>query len=296
MTDPAADPTHAPDPLAVVDLAAACTAVDGVAPFSGHVLDALANATVHAVHRYGRLAGVAVLSGSDPAELAVHPDFRRQGIGGGLLDAVLTGAPGVWAHGALPAAAALADSRRLTVVRELLQMRRSLAGDLGAGELPAGISLRAFRPGVDDAAFLGVNARAFAWHPEQGRLDQAGLDAEKVQPWFDPAGFLLAVDSRNDADRVVGFHWTKVHATDPTPGDGDAAPGPIGEVYVLGVDPDAGIRGLGTPLSVAGLEYLRGRGLGTVMLYVEGDNVPALKLYERLGFQRYLTDLVYASR
>ena len=83
MTDPEADPTQAPTPSAVVELAAACTAADGVAPFSGHVLDALADSRVDTVHRYGRLVGVAVLSAPIPAELAVHPDHRRQGIGGG---------------------------------------------------------------------------------------------------------------------------------------------------------------------------------------------------------------------
>ena len=282
------------DPSAVVELAAACAAVDGVAPFSGHVLDALADARVETVHRDGRLVGAAVLPAADPGELAVHPDHRRQGIGGALLDRVLGSSPGVWAHGALPAAAGLAASRELTVVRELVQMRRSLTDDPGPAELPAGITLRTFEPGTDDAAFLGVNARAFAWHPEQGRLDQAGLDAEKAQPWFDPAGFFLAVDGRHGRDRVVGFHWTKVHDVDPTPRGGPA--GPVGEVYVIGVDPAAEIRGLGGPLSLTGLRHLRSLGLSTVMLYVEGDNAPALRLYERLGFERFLTDLVYAAR
>ena len=78
--------------------------------------------------------------------------------------------------------------------------------------LPARGDVRTFRPGDDDVAFLGVNARAFAWHPEQGRLDQAGLAAEMAQDWFDPAGFFLAVDAD---DTVLGFHWTKVHLDRP---------------------------------------------------------------------------------
>ena len=150
--------------------------------------------------------------------------------------------------------------------------------------LPDGVTVRAFRPGDDDVAFLGVNARAFAWHPEQGRLDQAGLAAEMAQDWFDPAGFFLAVDAD---DTVLGFHWTKVHSSDPR------GRGPIGEVYVLGVDPLSPIRGLGTPLTIIGLEHLAQHGLSTVMLYVEGDNDRALTLYRKLGFDVAGTDVVY---
>ncbi len=310
---------------AVRALLAACTAVDRVTPLSGHVLDGLetppatpGTARFLAAYDGELLVGLAVDPGSDPAEIAVHPGARNHGLGGLLLDRVLRRTRSIWAHGALPAAHALAAARHLLIARELLQMRRSLNGELPPIELPhpagptaAGptaaespaaasgvadhdpVRLRTFVPGQDEDAFLAVNARAFSWHPEQGRLDRTGLAAEMAQDWFDPAGFFLAVDS---GDRVLGFHWTKVHAVDPTPGElavGDAQAGPIGEIYVLGVDPGSPVRGLGRPLSIAGLEYLRDRGLAAVMLYVEGDNAPAVRLYERLGFQRYLTDVVY---
>jgi len=166
-----------------------------------------------------------------------------------------------------------------------------------SAELPAGVRIRTFVPGQDEAAFLAVNARAFAWHPEQGRLDLAGLRAEMAQDWFDPAGFFLAVIPQSPGgeagqDTVVGFHWTKVHGVDPNPGAGGRG-GPIGEVYVLGVDPQSGLRGLGAPLTAVGLDHLAGHGLDTVMLYVEGDNHRAVRLYERFGFRTFLTNVVY---
>jgi mycothiol synthase len=234
--------------------------------------------------------------------VVVDPMARRLGHGSALVSAALDRQGAVWAYGDLPAAAALAARLDLVRGRVLLQMRRTRTpGGVGpAIEVgpPPGIRLRTFVPGQDEEGFLGVNARAFAWHPEQGRLDLAGLRDEMAQDWFDPAGFFLAVtDSRvagttAGPDRVVGFHWTKVHPADPNPGSG--APRPVGEVYVLGVDPDAGVRGLGTPLTNAGLDYLSDRGLDTVMLYVEGDNDRARRLYERFGFSTFLTNAVYA--
>ena len=119
--------------------------------------------------------------------------------------------------------------------------------------------------------------------PRAGR-DDAGGPAE---PWFDPDGFLLAVREDGSAgESIAGFHWTKVHEGDP----------PLGEVYVLGVDPSArGLR-LGPALTVAGLEHLRNRGLGTVLLYVDDDNPRAVHLYENMGFTRHAVDVQFVRR
>jgi len=238
----------------------------------------------------GELVGVAWRHGDDPAELYVVPSGRGRGYGRRLAERVLESG-GAWAHGTLPAARALAESLGASPARTLLQLRRDLAGPF-VPVLPDGVTIRTFVPGRDDEAFLAVNASAFAWHPEQGRLDLAGFTAEQTEGWFDPAGFFLAVPG-DEPDRVLGFHWTKVHPLDPTPPP-DAAPGPIGEVYVLAVDPSSPVRGLGTPLTLAGLAHLAGRGLDTVLLYVESDNEAALRLYRRLGFADYAVDTVYA--
>ncbi len=292
------------------DLVARAVAIDGVAAVSGHVLDALDAGSADWFPLLdaaaggpagSNLAGIAVAVARDPAEVVVDPAVRGRGHGTGLVRAALDRQGAVWAYGDLPAAGAIARRLGLARVRVLLQMRLAV-DSTGAGdttreaaqdaELPAGVRLRTFVPGRDEESFLAVNARAFAWHPEQGRLDLAGLRAEMAQSWFDPDGFFLAV-AQDDPDRVLGFHWTKIHQDDPTPGPGGPSI-PLGEVYVIGVDPVAGIRGLGTPLTTAGLGHLRDRGVRTVMLYVEGDNDRALRLYERFGFRVHVTNTVYA--
>lgn len=222
------------------------------------------------------------------AELFVLPTARRRGIGARLLAAVLAAGGDrtrVWAHGDLPAARALAHGAGLAAQRELLQLRRGpAAGELPAAEVPETVTVRTFTE-ADEAEVLRVNAAAFSWHPEQGQMDAADFAAQRGEPWFDPAGLFLAVEP-DDPARVLGFHWTKVH---PATADAPA----LGEVYVVGVDPAAQGRRLGALLTLVGLHHLRDEGLDTVLLYVEGDNVPALKTYERLGFTRFRADVAY---
>lgn len=270
-------------------LLAAATARDGVAPVSEDVvLHLRADTVAHLLVRDGGLAGFAAFDGN--AELAVDPAHRRRGVGtrivGELIDRA-GGAPfNVWAHGRHPGAVALAQRFGFTATRELWQMRRSLAQPLPEPVLPAGISLRPFVIDADEEAFLRVNNAAFDWHPEQGGWGVEQVQLREAEPWFDPAGFLLAVDG---SDTVLGYHWTKVHPRGASEGDG-----PVGEVYVLGVSPEArGLR-LGQALTLAGLRHLQGRGLPEVLLYVESDNHAAIGVYEALGFVRRSTDVSFS--
>ena len=282
-------------------LVESATEADGVAPLNEAVMLALRYggpgtvrhvvASVTADEPDGEWVGYGHLDLTDriqgaSAEVVVHPDWRRKGVGTTLVRRMLDEAAPMtlrlWAHGHHPAAERMAATLGFTRVRDLWQMRRSLLAEMPRLEVPEGGELRAFRPGEDDRAWLRVNARAFADHPEQGSMSAEDLTMRMTEPWFDAAGFIVA---ERDGE-LVGFHWTKVHSG----GQHD----PIGEVYVVGVDPDAQGLGLGKVLTLAGLWHLRDRGLDQVMLYVESDNAPAIAVYERLGFRRWDVDVMYS--
>ncbi len=201
---------------AVVGLLAAAAVFDGVDPISEAASLRLhhpgTGAHLLAHDAAGTLVGYAALderAERRTAEFAVHPQRRRGGIGGALLAALLGRVPGplwVWAHGEHPAALRLAERAGLARKRELLQLRRGLDQPILPRALPGGVTLRSFVPGEDESAVVQVNNRAFSWHPEQSHWDVDALAMREAQPWFDPKGFLLAVDEQG---RVLGFHWTR---------------------------------------------------------------------------------------
>lgn len=240
-------------------------------------------------HAAGEIVGYAQLEEtvvdqtlSSVGQLVVLPERRRVGIGSALLAELISRSSGsfhIWAMGHSPAAQALAARLRLVVSRELLVMTCPLDEPLPTTAVPPGVTVRTFVVGQDEEAWLRLNARAFASHPEQGQLTRIDLDERLAQRWFDAEGFFLATHQ----GQLVGFHWTKQH------------PAELGEVYVLGVDPEAGGRGLGKALLSRGLSHLRDRGNSRVQLYVEADHAQAVGLYSGYGFTVSSRDVMYAQ-
>ena len=230
----------------------------------------------------GTPVGLALLRGHD-LDLVVRPDARNQGVGSGLMAQVAATGDRIeaWSHANHPAAAQLADRFSVPLERELIVMSRRTALPVPPVELPTDISIRTYHPG-DEEELLRINAAAFKQHPEQGHMTLADFRDRTAEPWFDPNGLFLAIDSASDS--ILGFHWTKVHR--------DEKP-PYGEIYVVAVDPHAAGRGLGKVLTAVGLQHLATTGVDDVILYVEGDNEPALAVYYGQGFARLRSEVQY---
>ncbi len=216
------------------------------------------------------------------AEVVVDPDHaaRLADLGAPLLRRTLAATAGhthYWISDPTPAHHELVARVGLRPHRMLHQMRRALPL-----EEPWELEVRPFVPGQDEDALLEVNRRSFANHPDQGRMTRAQLAERMAQAWFDPAGCLLAeIDGR-----LAGFCWTKVF-TDLDP--------PLGEIHIIGIDPDFAGRALGRRLVLAGLDHLASRGIGEAVLFVEGDNQTALAMYQGLGFRIVRTDHAFAT-
>jgi mycothiol synthase len=301
----------------------AATTADGVRPLNEHVMLHLRHGgdedtrNLLARDADGTLVGYAHLDVTDQVagastNLVVHPMHRGRGHGRALVETAAALAEQassrslrLWSHGSHRSARELALHMGFTSVRSLWQMRRSLYASIPDPVWPDGVTARAFRPGQDDEAWLELNARAFADHPEQGEWSADDLKRRMSEAWFDPHGFFLAERTGSQQQqRLVGFHWTKVHGGNPDHAHGDLGPhehsahghDPIGEVYVLGVDPSERGTGVGHALTLLGLCHLRELGLSQVMLYVDESNTAAIGLYESLGFTHWDTDVMYARR
>ena len=290
----------------VGDLALDAQAADGNPPLSDQTLVALAadepNDNLLALLAEvgegvdAKLAGVAIAVRESPdhpwvLELVVHPEQRRAGIGRALLgklgELVDLSQIQAWAHGDHEAAKKLATGAGLDRVRELYRMRREGTDYLEEAPLDRRFNVRTFRVGEDEPVWLEANAKSFAHHPEQGSLTLNDLEARMSEDWFDPTGFFLAFDSDQN---LLAYHWTKIH-----PATGDQIR-PTGEVYVVGVVPEAQGMGLGRSLTNTGVNYLLELGVDSVILYVDADNEPAVKLYRSLGFTLWDADIMYGPQ
>jgi mycothiol synthase len=286
-------------------LLAEATSADGLAPLSDGLLEAASDGEALLLGLVphgsagalstGALAGVAVaaLQGTRwAAEAVVAPARRGTGLGRQLLTALGESLRerGVeawfWSHGDHPAAARLAADAGYTRARELLQLATEPLGssDLPAPQVPEGVTLRSVRDG-DAEDWARVNNAAFSWHPEQSDQPVEEYAARLRDPEFDRDSVVIA--ERGADHRLLGFHETKMHAAHPSGLR-------MGEVYVIGVDPQVHARGVGRALLLEGMRRLVGAGAEAVELYVESDNASALPLYRSTGFTRTLTHVSYA--
>lgn len=259
-----------PDLTRLIELA---RAADGQPPFSDQALVDLRTGE-RDILVLGAATAIIANSPSSEVEFVVEPDARGNGQGTAMLEVLqstLAGGFLVWSHGDHPAARSLAASHGLVAERQLLQLRADVSPI-------ASEEFERFIPGTDDAAWVALNAQAFAFHAEQGSVSLADLHELMQEPWFAADDFLVA----RDGGDLIGYCWLKVE-------DG------IGEIYVIGIDPGHQGEGLGRRLMNSAITHLASRGIHTAALYVEADNHPARALYASMGFSTWSSDVQYRA-
>ncbi len=287
----------------VLELIASATDADGIPPVAEHVLLHLRHggdkSDFHLIAmKDNQLAGYAHLDLTDQvegpsAELVIAPKFRNQGIGKELVKELKAQAGGklrLWSHGDLPGAKNIATANGFTHTRTVIQMRRSLTDSIP--EIDNQIPIRTFLPTIDNKEWIKVNNLAFADHPEQSDWTLTDLELRTKEDWFDPKGFLIA-DINNE---IAGFCWTKIHGGHThkhSESEAEHDHDPIGEIYIMGVNPKYQGKGIGRAVTIAGLKHLRYQGIFSAMLYVDAENKSAINLYQSLGFKEWGRDLLY---
>jgi mycothiol synthase len=221
-------------------------------------------------------------------ELVVEPAVRRRGIGRMLLAQAVETARDkgaqqldLWAYNDTAASQSLAAEFGFEPARRLLHLHRHMR-TAPPPQRVAGASVRAVRPGVDDEAWLELNNRIFAAHPENGSWTLDDLRARMAQPWFRPDDVIML----EVGGALAGFCWLKV--------DDRAGEGRVGEVYVIGTAPECQGRGLGRYLLACGLARLREREAAAAAIYVDQSNEAAVALYTSNGFHYHHVDVCYS--
>jgi len=274
-------------PAEVRRIAEACDDADGVITLNEQACLQLKYRGLRDASLWLGDGGFALLHGQI-LDLAVHPEARGNGVGTALAAAALAATDWVeaWSHADHPGAGRIAARFGIPKERELRIMTRATRLPVPDAVVPPGVRIRTFLPS-DEEALLEVNAAAFAHHPEQGHMTSEDFRERVSEAWFDPDGLFLAVPEDPASERdmpLLGFHWTKVHRDEDPP---------YGEVYVVATNPKAAGRGLGTLLTNVGLRHLATQGVDEVILYVDGDNDPAIAVYEGQGFEVVRNEVQY---
>jgi len=166
--------------------------------------------------------------------------------------------------------------------RELLQLRVALPLAPSVAVRADSLITRSFDFSRDAQNWLDTNNAAFAQHPEQGAWEIDVLRSRIAEPWFDAKGFFI----HDINSELAAFCWTKLQ-TDTTP--------LLGEIYVIAVHPSFTGRGLGSAITVAGLNYLSKSGAEVGMLFVDSTNTAAIAMYNALGFVAHHTEIAFVG-
>jgi mycothiol synthase len=139
-------------------------------------------------------------------------------------------------------------------------------------EPPAGFTIRSFQPG-DAQALTEVQNAAFtgSWGFSPNTVEQIQHRSSMSNTSHEGILFLV------DGNRIAGYCWTCI-----SPSNGKTR----GIIGMIGVSPDYRGLGVSRPILSASMEYLKSAGVDDIGLHVDGNNIPAIRLYTSMGFNK----------
>ena len=139
-------------------------------------------------------------------------------------------------------------------------------------ELPDAYHVRSFTPD-DVAALTATHNSSFAstWWFSPYTEEQTGHRARMANTSHEGIKLLF------QGEHLAGYCWTLLMS------DGRRRQGVIGSI---GLAPEFRGGGISRLILSAGMSYLRSAGADYIRLEVDGENVPAIRLYQSMGFQK----------
>src|SRR4030042_4513005 len=223
----------------------------------------------------------------------VQPDHRRKGVARELVNRVISRAE------ELNAGAVHVDiSSNNSIARNELPklgfkyVRRYLELFLDIDKIPdqaleqAGKECRQLLPG-EEAKLADIQNRAFAdhwgYHPNTPETIAYDISLSHRSP----QNIVVTCEE----NFIRGYCWTEI--IDVTTASGNRKHGII---YMIGTDPGYRGKGLGKKVLLAGLSYLKSKGINTVSLSVDSENKVAYELYRSMGFEERGSTLWYEKK
>ena len=220
----------------------------------------------------------------------IYPDHRRKGLASKLIGYATHRAKELEAkvaHVDIPRDNAVAKIvlRKLgfRFVRRFLQMRLDIAKVRWQDINQAALQYRHLQTGEEDK-LTQIQNRSFAgtWGYNPNTVEEIIYRTNLINS--SPEDVILACDR----DKVVGYCWTRITYEAET-----ATSERKGQIRMLGVDPDYRGRGIGKRVLLAGLAYLKSKGLQVVELTVDSRNKAACALYRSVGCKVWASSLWY---
>lgn len=219
----------------------------------------------------------------------IRPEHRRRGLATGLLGSASQRARALGAKVAHvnvlegnTVARIVLDKLGFQPVRRFHELRLEL-GEVSFTEMTTGFPIRHFQEGEEDQ-LTEIQNRCFAGTWGYNPNTEEDIRYFTRTGNYEPGGILLA----HDGDRPVGYCWTRIEY-----GGEPSAHGGKGRIFMLGVDPDYRNTGIGKRLMLAGLSYLKSKGLRVAQLTVDSENKAANALYHSVGFKTCDSSLWY---
>jgi mycothiol synthase len=220
-------------------------------------------------------------------EIAVHPYWRRQGIGYTLFETVLARAqragiynittPVYSQPGDVPGDNVLwLQHRNFRREHSYWQLRLDHINLQPPPQWPVGIGVRHFEDmNRDPAIWADLIIKAF-----NESANTAAILSQLREPGVSPDGYFFALDTKTG--REVGTSRARVDIM-----GGER----IGYIGTVGVVPEYRGRGIAAALLAQTLQYLAAKGITCATLFVEDQNHNARRVYDRLGWRYvYRTD------